>query len=318
MVDITSRCNFRCKHCYKHLNQASEDISPEALIYFLRTNDGFLQTKMITLTGGETLLYPCLEELLDELGKYKVRLNTNGYYLDKYVPLLTKYPNVDIAVSLDGYDEKSYETIRNSDSFNLITSNILKANQAGLKVHIHAVATTATIGQWKRFIDCGEKLGVSIMIRPMIYTGEERQKALALGYSQMKAWMDEVHKDGLECYTGGHDVLIEQSCGLVRGHLPGTLVIDQKGNMYPCPFLRYDRFFLGRIESFEEANFLHACTQVTNMLRDALSQVTCVECGYRNRFGDGTCLQSCCFSRKYCLRELVETGIITCQHLEEN
>ena len=104
-INLTYRCNLNCSYCYigDYLNKnevykSRIDISLEDIKR--RVEDFEIDT--IFLTGGEPLLYPNLEELLDYLYTKNIQVNiaTNGLLInEKIINIFEKY-NVTLLLSI--------------------------------------------------------------------------------------------------------------------------------------------------------------------------------------------------------------------------
>ena len=62
IVEITDRCNFRCKHCFENKNDLELKPSSWKKIFENICKD---KIQSITITGGEPLLYKDLFNLLN-------------------------------------------------------------------------------------------------------------------------------------------------------------------------------------------------------------------------------------------------------------
>ena len=73
-IEITSRCNLRCKHCYNESGELRKELDLQA---FLNAYDGIPDTEecSITLSGGEPLLHPQVWEFIDRIQKRKSTKN---------------------------------------------------------------------------------------------------------------------------------------------------------------------------------------------------------------------------------------------------
>lgn len=95
----TFRCNAKCKMCeiWKHPTKSSEELDVK---YYEKLPDGL----RINITGGEPMLRDDIEEIFRILypRSYLLELSTNGYFTDKIVRLVEKYPNILIRVSVEG------------------------------------------------------------------------------------------------------------------------------------------------------------------------------------------------------------------------
>ena len=105
-VDITNRCNLRCKHCYFYEQDVPEEMSDEAWLEKFKTmSKGYGKVRAMTWIGGE----PLLRKDMIEVGKKYFGHNlvvTNGL-----IPL-PNWPEVHFHVSIDG-DEEAHEKQRN-------------------------------------------------------------------------------------------------------------------------------------------------------------------------------------------------------------
>ncbi len=105
-VDVTNRCNLRCKHCYFYEQDVpAESTDEEWLARFEEMGKGWNRTRSVTWIGGE----PLLRKHLIEAGKKYFDHNlivTNGL-----IPL-PDWKDVHFHVSIDG-DEEAHERQRN-------------------------------------------------------------------------------------------------------------------------------------------------------------------------------------------------------------
>lgn len=149
-IELTQRCNIRCKHCYnfdRDLPKAQSSCGPEldrqeilALIGDLR-EAGCL---FLTLTGGEALLHPDLPAFLDRAAELNlaVQLLTNGVLLRPgLVRQLGQYPNLlRVCVSLYGGDAAVHDGITQSPgSFERTWAGIDRLQARGIGVRLKFV-----------------------------------------------------------------------------------------------------------------------------------------------------------------------------------
>ncbi|MBI4684829.1 MAG: radical SAM protein [Nitrospirae bacterium] len=113
-LQITERCNLRCRHCFINENKAKE----LSAIEVKKILDEFeeMQGLRVMLTGGEPLLHSRLVEINEMLPAYSVRkvLFTNGLLLTKKN---LKTLNVDeIQISIDGLED-AHDSLRGKGAF---------------------------------------------------------------------------------------------------------------------------------------------------------------------------------------------------------
>lgn len=128
LVKLTNACNMSCKMCGQNIRKERvtyECVKLENLINFLPKD---IEKMNICLWGGEPLLYPNIEDLLDLLANMECYkgIITNGYYLDKYIDKVIEARLTYLTVSIDG-KEKTHNNIRNvKDAYIKAISNIEK------------------------------------------------------------------------------------------------------------------------------------------------------------------------------------------------
>lgn len=102
---ITSKCNLNCSYCYVDINAGPE--KDPSLEQIRHTIDALyrLGTRYVCLLGGEPLLHPKFEEIVDYLlaKGMLVSVNTNGTIIGRQDHVLRKIHRV--AVSFEGTSE---------------------------------------------------------------------------------------------------------------------------------------------------------------------------------------------------------------------
>lgn len=307
MFDVTDHCNFNCKHCYKNQPDDYVDLDCDSIICFLSTLEKNGHKPSIVISGGEPLLYKNLYDLLDVIcdGRY-VRINTNGILLKDNYSKLLKYKNLHIQVSLDGYDENTFFQIRNNHSFDCIVSNTKLAYENNLDAYFRATLTNKTINNYEKFIDLSKSTGVPLVIRPMYNTGEEEQQVLKIEFVDLCKWQETVINKGQIEYTGGKDLISESSCPLLHKDLVySTLTVDNYGKVYPCQLLRGNQFYMGSIYSDTYEEIFAKNAHIVSALRGIIESETCKKCGFRKKFGNGTCVSACYLGNKMCVKDKI-------------
>ncbi len=119
MFNITNRCNFSCKTCLRE-KSSNQDLPLETIekvIPTLRT----LGVQHIALTGGEPIMHPEFENVLDIItaADIKISLVTNSWLYEKYLTCLEKHRDhvYYVAISLDGHNAELHDKNRIKRSF---------------------------------------------------------------------------------------------------------------------------------------------------------------------------------------------------------
>lgn len=146
-------CNFNCKYCYQteypilSIKHNLKDVIDNFFEYFFQYFAG--RKKYVTLFGGEPLLMESINNkylnyFIEKIVKYNIELAvvTNGYYLEEYLPLLTKASIREIQVTLDGTKEvHDYRRFLKNGigTFEKIIAGIDKALELNIPINLRVV-----------------------------------------------------------------------------------------------------------------------------------------------------------------------------------
>ena len=110
-IALTTYCNYQCFYC----KRGGESISKEretisfSNIKRIITNAHEIGITTFRITGGEPTSVSYFGKLIEYIMEFrdtKVRINTNGYKILKYIDILRKYKeNIDIVFSIDSLSE---------------------------------------------------------------------------------------------------------------------------------------------------------------------------------------------------------------------
>ena len=91
-LEVTSRCNLRCKHCY--IDEYSKDIHLNDYMEFMRKLEHFAKAigvnLNIAITGGEPLCHPDINTILKDL-KQRQSVNQIVLFYQKHFSCLNKF-----------------------------------------------------------------------------------------------------------------------------------------------------------------------------------------------------------------------------------
>lgn len=142
IATITDNCNLRCPTCLYLLEDLDKFtksfMAVDKLKDILQKYNGNKIAKIIFLTGGEPLLHPQFDKLVDISRSYGLipKISTNGILIKKHINALKKVDYVN--VSLDAYNYESFRANRGgtSEQFNNIIKgiNLLKTNNINFSV----------------------------------------------------------------------------------------------------------------------------------------------------------------------------------------
>lgn len=137
-LSLTEACNFACPYCRPNLDMSGLNhvLTVEEWLPILQAFHE-LGIRAIRLTGGEPLLYPYLEELLQEITKRQwfedISLTTNGSLLVSKVDMLKRAGAQRLNVSLDALSEEQFLVATGGyGHWQDVKEGIFAAHEAGL------------------------------------------------------------------------------------------------------------------------------------------------------------------------------------------
>jgi radical SAM protein with 4Fe4S-binding SPASM domain len=128
-IELTSRCNERCVHCYiPHANKLY-DIEP-SLFYNVLEQCRDMGVLFVNLSGGEPMMHPCFCDFVKKAKEFDfaIMILTNLTLLnDEIIDVLKSHPLVGVQVSLYSMDPAIHDAVTClPGSFEKTYNNILK------------------------------------------------------------------------------------------------------------------------------------------------------------------------------------------------
>lgn len=157
-IQLTSKCNLKCKHCYQ--GEKNDLELPFSALKNILNDFVYFQGLRILLSGGEPLLYSNFKELNLFLKNYPayVVLITNGVLLNK-IPL-AQIRNIDeIQVSLDGM-EYGHNILRGEGTFEKVISGVKRIKEkTDKKISFATMVHNKNISEFKNMNKLIKSLG---------------------------------------------------------------------------------------------------------------------------------------------------------------
>ncbi|MEM7191941.1 MAG: GTP 3',8-cyclase MoaA [Pseudomonadota bacterium] len=148
-VSVTDRCNFRCTYCMAENMTFLPRRELLTLDELDRVCSAFVRrgVRKLRITGGEPLVRKNIIQLFRALSRHlesgdldELTLTTNGSKLGEYAEELAACGVKRVNVSIDSLDAKSFNAITRGGNLDRVLDGIAKAEAAGMKVKINAVA----------------------------------------------------------------------------------------------------------------------------------------------------------------------------------
>lgn len=280
-IELTTRCPLRCPQCYCYLDEA-KDIPFEKVKYWLdeaKKNN----VKAIYLSGGETLCYPYLFDVIREARTFcqDVEMATSGVGFDQ--ELLDRLNSAGInkiSVSLNGSTREINSYTRDGYDYAINALKLLKKNGFQGTI-INWVMHSNNVDDFKEIIRIADEYQVSRIIIFSFKPDSSHTLRTAPSFEQMKKLVkairdcpEKVNISIESCYSPllalfyDTQVFGNLNVGKNKGCLAGInrMSVNVEGKLSPCRHLDYYEDF-ATIEDYwnnskilEEIRYLHKNT----------------------------------------------------------
>lgn len=258
LLELTSRCNLRCVHCYlgaqeQHWDprRRARELSLEKLLSIIDeiADAGCM---FLGITGGDPMVHEHFAEVYRHACErgIKVSVLCNGVLVrDEVVELFREYPPTQVEVSLYGATRETYEAVTEvPGSYVKCLNGIRKLVDNGIPVLLKTVLMKLNAHELQAMRDIAAGLGVDLRVDSAIFpqlTDQDRkplaqrlspEESVALELADSKvlsAWAERVQRD------------VPVAEGLYRCGAGVTgFYIDPFGNVSPCIMTTHKRHSL--------------------------------------------------------------------------
>lgn len=273
--NITSKCNFKCRHCYinANKNQDSKELNTNE-VKNLIDNLSSMNVPVILLSGGEPLMREDIFEVIQYIrGKnIRVSLSTNGSLITKEKARKLKDLGIGyVGISLDGTEETN-DSFRGVDgAYKSIIRAIENCKEVGQKVGLRFTLSKSNYKEVNNILSLLDKMEIDrICFYHLVPSGrghnilnemlshDESRYVMDILYRYVKKnvnkkdWNKEIltvanFTDGIYTYLKEKDTAQgERIITLLKnngGNRSGTALanIDFKGDVYPDQFSRLNK-----------------------------------------------------------------------------
>jgi cyclic pyranopterin phosphate synthase len=136
-ISVTSKCNFDCVYCHQEgIERSRGEMTAEEIERIVRLTAAH-GVKKVKITGGEPLLRPDLEEIVERIagveGITEVSMTTNAAMLSKKSEALKEAGLKRVNVSLDTLDPAIFKDITKGGKLDTVIEGIQSAVESGLQ-----------------------------------------------------------------------------------------------------------------------------------------------------------------------------------------
>lgn len=162
--ELLPYCNMRCEMCYiVHKPTVEWKKSLHSVEFWESVFDQAIEQGMLyaLITGGEPLLYPEFDKLLECISKKPIHfaLNTNGTLLDReWAQRLANIAPGRLNISLYGGSNETYDRLcHNPKGFDQVTEAFALLNEYGIPYRVHTTITPDNYNDFNQIIEvCNE------------------------------------------------------------------------------------------------------------------------------------------------------------------
>ncbi|MGC8780581.1 MAG: PqqD family peptide modification chaperone [Anaerolineae bacterium] len=265
-LDLTDACNLRCLHCGIAGNGDGRTHLDAALARDLIGQAAAAGAEGIAFSGGEPLLHPDLLALLAcAAPRLKTLLATNAHLIDDEAAAALVRLGVIVQVSLDGADAATHDRIRGVAAFERTWRGIERLQRAGIgeRLALNVTLMRPNIGQVAEIVALAERRGIPAVR----FTALQRMGRAAGRWAGLAPTADEYAEAYRYLYRYRSSAGLALSpellglepeppeqglwCGLGR-----TLLVNARGDVYPCGLFVGPQFRLGNVRDTPLADAL--------------------------------------------------------------
>lgn len=201
VATITDDCNLRCPTCLYLLGDPNKFTSsymrPDKLRQVLEKYNKKRKAEIIFLSGGEPLLHPQLDEIVDicRENSASIRISSNGILVKNKIHSLSKLDYVN--VSVDGYDYESYKEYRGGTpkQFDLVIEGLVELKKRGIHFSISYLLMIENLCAIEKMIGLAEKINPDFVsfhnINPH---GNQQYSPLTIKDRETKLFLEKILK----------------------------------------------------------------------------------------------------------------------------
>lgn len=247
-LEITTKCNLNCLHCYNRENKNIDMNYDDVIKYINFANENHIHT--LTLSGGEACLHPEFDKICAYLKENRNKLNnitkitlqTNGYIRNMNLKDLQGFDYIHLSFDVDengARDISSEKTIE-------LAKELQKVN---IKPYFFATVHKKNINYIDKIVEIANEQGIPIAFNFCIDTGKDKEFLLSkeekifaikklLKYEKQgkinKLKHPYVNSFKKMCLSEGEEFKIKGGCtaGIA------SCAILANGDVIPCPFVR--------------------------------------------------------------------------------
>lgn len=160
---LTRHCNLRCPHCIRDDVTDVRSLPPDLFRRILDQARHLFAEVTVSFTGGEPLIHPGFDQVVDALRRRGLSwcLVTNGWHLERALPVLEKWEPWKVHLSLSGATRQVHDRERGRGSWDRLLQGLALLTSRRIPTCLSLVVDRRTRGELRRAADLAEELGAS-------------------------------------------------------------------------------------------------------------------------------------------------------------
>jgi len=176
VLELTNRCNLRCRHCYDERHASTGDLPCEIVETVLR-GGASCGIDHVCFSGGEPTLHKAFGTIVERVCQegFAFSIVTNGLNFPGVSRLLARHRHrlQGVTFSLDGADASTHDRLRGAGSYRQVMRAAAVAVARDLPFTFNCVLTRENHNQIERMIELGASLGSrGVRFGHLLFTAE--------------------------------------------------------------------------------------------------------------------------------------------------
>ncbi len=161
--EVTTACNAACVYC-GFRKRSPDELTPDEALRLVAEMRG-CGTRMVGLSGGEALLRPDVDAIVDALVDQgiAVSLNTNGHFVHKHERAIRRLRRVQ--VSVDG-PEAVHDALRGAGTWRRAVDGIERCLAWGVNVSVEAVLSRTSLPHLEALLAWCRERRLKLQVQP--------------------------------------------------------------------------------------------------------------------------------------------------------
>ncbi len=158
---LTEHCNLRCPHCIRDDVTTIRSLDGGLIESVLDQAIALYGSVVVSLTGGEPLLHPEFDRLVQLFADRRVpyRFVSNGWHVKRLMPLFDRCPPQAVRLSLSGATEQVHDAERGRGSFRRVLLAVALMTSRRISTALSIVVDRRDRQQLRQAADLAEDLG---------------------------------------------------------------------------------------------------------------------------------------------------------------